>query len=600
MAIITGCSVTNSKVSGYIAGGIVGYKATATLGGLTEFTVGCGGETCQLSHEGTCGCSVLNTEISAYLYAGGVLGQHEEGANSYTIKGALNQLSNITFGALYNDFDDNTFAVSLASGSKTYMVNAKRTTGRIRVQASYYTNYELNPELTSVVYESKDIETVYSIATGDSFYSFVPNGNYGYVCGSDRNFNQFLGTYDSKLFNKVSYFEFNDLIADGYVLSTDTKPGVTIPGVDKISVYDSTLSETINLSESGTIYNTRTQADSAISSVLNSYSPTVVNMISQEYISDIINGTNNSGYNPENKRYTYVYRIPNTNIYVKSFVDYPAADLDSTPSADVYDAVINYAPYLLDSSTATGRTSRGDVVYNALYTKRANSNFSYQLYVNAYSNDLSKFSQTGANTITKYCYDPDSGKIYDYRYTVGQGVRFYYDYDSATVAERDITAPNAQTGASQTIRAGETMYSGGTMYWYLPDVVNAINSATTGSPIQWHTDCCGFIRLVYAMSGKYADCYPGGTKFNTSDNPGVVMKPGDVIYKSSSPAHILMFTYAEVIDGTTYYHFIDQSHLDRIGEWNATKGCITNIRSGTSPSDSIADSREYYYYHSYL
>lgn len=102
------------------------------------------------------------------------------------------------------------------------------------------------------------------------------------------------------------------------------------------------------------------------------------------------------------------------------------------------------------------------------------------------------------------------------------------------------------------------------------------------------------------MAGKSADCYPGGTKFNTTDNPGVVMKPGDVIYKSSSPAHILMFTYAEVIDGTTYYHFIDQSNLDRIGEWNATKGCITNIRSGTSPSNSIADSREYYYYHSYF
>ena len=186
----------------------------------------------------------------------------------------------------------------------------------MKVVASYYTNVLEDPEANASVYKTKDIDATYSISLGDSYKTFIPGGDYGYVCGNNRGLLALKGTYNGTLTTRCKYFELNDLSGDGYVLS-NSEGASGLKGVAKISKIDSEVRATVDLSESGTIYNTQEQAASAINTALISYTPQTVNCISQAYINDILNGTNNSGYNSTNARYNYVYKIPNTNIYVK-------------------------------------------------------------------------------------------------------------------------------------------------------------------------------------------------------------------------------------------------------------------------------------------
>ena len=313
-AIIQGCQVLSSKIEGYISGGIVGYKANRN-GSDASFIIGCSCNYANNKHADNCTgeCIVDKTEISAYLYTGGLVGQLDGTNIKYNIEGTRNKLTEITFGALLEQTQEKSFIVNLYE-NRTYKVNAIETIGKVLVKAKYQT------ESSSGTYsEEKVIERYYRLATEEKYYTFVENGDYSIVVGNDREFEKFSGTYDSVQFANYEYFKLNDLSSDGYTLSSLTNTELGVKGVEKIS--NKTPYSTVNTTEtlSGTYYS-ESSAQTAVRNKLATYTEeTPETNISAAYLKDLLDGTNESGKNPSKVMYSYVYRIPNTNIYYSSF-----------------------------------------------------------------------------------------------------------------------------------------------------------------------------------------------------------------------------------------------------------------------------------------
>ena len=258
------------------------------------------------------------------------------------------------------------------------------------------------------------------------------------------------------------------------------------------------------------------------------------------------------------KSYSYVPGAINGSIAGFVVPSYPISpfgseDLTGTEAEPVWNELVSrHSSDLIDPTTETGRTPRGDVVHSALYAKRGDNrngdNGGYLAYVLA---------------VNEYC-DPETCS-YGHSRTAANYKRIYSD-------EQD----GARTVLQKIINDGKIEFwdtGGGHYHWNINDIRKAIDAETSEDPIYWATDCCGYIRLVYALNGmgshldgSYVEPYTGSNVLTAS----TVLKPGDYIWTGTN--HTLMFLYK---DGSTY-HFIDQSRFNfkTTGYWDSAAGAL--------------------------
>jgi hypothetical protein len=199
-------------------------------------------------------------------------------------------------------------------------------------------------------------------------------------------------------------------------------------------------------------------------------------------------------------------------------------------------------------SQKLGSVNRADIIKTALYIRQNSSGYAYSFTYNYYVDFESQVPQgfTKATTDTKF----DGWNAKNVLENIAQQGKITFWYNS-----------NYE------------------IYWRIEDVKNAINANSLSWA--WATDCCGFIRLVYAWNGQVAHAYPNSNQ--TLTDPDSQLKPGDVIYQSGQ--HILMFLYSE----NGKYYFIDESsRMIKEGTWNNSYMTIDG------------DVRQFSLYHSYF
>ncbi|MGN0961167.1 MAG: hypothetical protein ACI4PF_03080, partial [Christensenellales bacterium] len=536
-----------AKIEGFISGGAIGKFDSSDWLTITNLVI-------------------TNIEISAYKFVGGVIGEVLNVSNRDNIRCSAT-LTDVTLGALYDEND----LVFLAYFNKTdethrtYSVEANKTTDTITYTAKWettQTNSETGEDetISGTVYSNEVEKNItYKLVTDQNYYTFVPGGQYGITVGNDRAYDKLLDvSFNGEDCSNYTYYDIGEF--DDYNLAEG------IEGVEKI-VQSSTNSKTSSLTDT---YTSQTEAQTTVD--------TKANTVETTY--DYITGAEISDY--FGSGYKIIYKIPNTEIYVKLVITSSIDEDGDTTSGRVEDnesfSPPNYEAANVFFAQSLSAGSKAETLYNnaisaysdltdvqksliwsAYYIKRdqgtENDSFQYYGKVNFFSNgDESKYNKTMG------------------------GVRYYVD-------------------------------NVGFATWYINDTIYAIIDEENKNPV-WYSDCMSFVRLCYYINGLGTEydyitykiynhnvlrSFPNefiNRTFNSYSDDILpnLLRPGDVVYTVSGDNdagtnHILMFSYYDEVTGK--YHFIDQSHIDRTGEMKTKNGkkCIM-LDSG--------DSRPYY------